>query len=173
MVRIVIYIILLSFICNFSNAQKSGNLQTEVWTNYRFIASEAGFDPGINGGGISVGYNRQFLKDYQGNLSGEFGAAGLSNYVAFTAGLARDFRLKASGIVVVPGISLFQGMALFKPSPLYMWGVEQLNFVGYRLKNSSIPGVVLGFRFYGFPGYSAYSNVNRFLDVRAGLRFVF
>jgi hypothetical protein len=32
---------------------------------------------------------------------------------------------------------------------------------------------VLGFRLYGFPGYSQYSRVHTFFDLNAGVRYTF
>jgi hypothetical protein len=106
-------------------------------------------------------------------VSGELGAAGLGFYSAGIAGLEYTLEIPSARMVYTPGLGLVQGAGLFSPGPLYMWGLEQTNLLSFASKKGSFPGILLSARYYGYPGYSAYSDINHFLDLRAGLIYRF
>ncbi len=173
MVKKLLYIILLLKIATPGHAQKGISIDIQAWANMRLATTHSGGDAGWNGGGISAGIHQLLLEHIQAGVYGEIGAAGIGNYLAVKAGAGRPIGLGSSRWIYTPGIHFLQGMALSRPHPLYMWGFEQSNAIDFKLKNASGPGLVLGFRFYGFPGYSMYSEVHSFVDLKAGLRFTF
>ena len=173
MVKKLLYIILLLKVATPGHAQKSISIEVQAWANVRLAALNSGWDAGRNGGGLSLGVHKQFKEIFIASASGEIGAAGIGNYLAVKAGAGKPIGLGTSRWVYTPGFHLLQGMALARPHPLYMWGLEQSNAIDFKLKNASGPGFVFGFRFYGFPGYSKYSEVHSFVDLKAGLRYTF
>ena len=170
--QIFIFLILLNIFSTVVSQEKL-SVHIETWVNYRFLTNQFTPDPGINGAALSVGVQRSISRNWHSGLAAEFGAAGAGNYFAVAAGITREVHAKSTSLVFKPGINLLQGMALFKPDPIYIWGLEQANFFGFRLKNGSAPGVILGVRYYGFPGYAAYSETSSFMDIRAGIRYMF
>lgn len=165
--------LLLLAICMVDYAQQGISVDVEVWGNLRLATNHSGYDPGRNGGGISVGLLKSLTPHFPARLSVEFGAAGTGNYLAGKAGLERPVEIGKSRWIYIPGFSLLQGASLFRPGSLYMWGLEQTNAVRFRLTNTGGPGLVIGFRYYGFPGYQEFSSIHHFFDVKAGLRYTF
>lgn len=155
------------------HAQQRMTFEMGAWTNYRLVAIHSGIDPGANGAGISVGLNTILHHWIEPRISGELGAAGTGFYIAGSAGAGIQIPLSSSDFVYTPGINVLQGAGLFRPDLLYMWGLEQTNAISLRLKNASTPGILLALRYYGFPGYSAYSEINHFMDLRIGLNYRF
>ncbi|MGW8314407.1 MAG: hypothetical protein ACWGNV_02315 [Bacteroidales bacterium] len=173
MVKQITYILLLLGMSVMGLAQKGISVDLQAWANVRLATSHSGGDAGWNGSGISVGVQKLMENNFQAMASGEIGAAGIGNYLAAMAGIGRPIGLGSTRWVYTPGLQLLQGMTLSRPRPLYMWGLEQFNAIDFKLKKSSGPGLVLGFRCYGFPGYSEFSNINTFFDLRAGVRYTF
>lgn len=173
MVKRLFHILLLLGIGTLAHSQKDLSIHVQTWGNVRLTSLHSGWDPGWNGVGLSAGVNKSLKSNFQGMLAGEAGAAGVGNYVALKAGASLPFQLGSSRWEYSPGFNLLQGMTLTRPDLIYMWGLEQTNAINFRLKNSSGPGLVIGFRLYGFPGYSEYSKVNTFLDLRLGVRYSF
>lgn len=173
MVKRISYILLLLGMSVMGLAQKSISVEVQAWANVRLATTHSGGDAGWNGGGISAGAQKLLEKNFQAMASGEIGAAGIGNYMAVKAGIGRPIELGSSRWVYTPGFQLLQGMSLSRPQAMYMWGLELSNAFDFQLKNSSGPGLVLGFRCYGFPGYSEFSSVNTFLDLRAGVQYTF
>jgi hypothetical protein len=173
MVKKLCYIILLLGTVASVRAQKDISADVQVWSNIRLATFHSGWDAGWNGAGLAVGVQRSLKKNFRGLLAGEAGAAGVGNYVAGKAGLSIPIQLGSSRWAYTPGFNLLQGMTLTRPHPLYMWGVEQTNTIGFRLNNTSGPGLVLAFRLYGFPGYIEFSEVNSFVDLTLGVRYTF
>jgi|GEM_PF-2701135 len=169
--RIIFFCLLIS--AGILSAQQRMSFEVGAWTNYRLASVHTGIDPGVNGAGISLGMNTTLHNRLAPRLSGELGAAGTGFYIAGSAGAGIEIPFSSSGLVYIPGISILQGAGLFRPGLLYMWGAEQSNIVSYRLNNGSLPGLLLAFRFYGFPGYATYSEINHFLDLRLGLVYRF
>lgn len=167
------HMLLLFAICGVGYAQQGISVDTEVWGNLRMATNHSGYDPGRNGGGVSVGLQKPIIPHYPARLAVEFGAAGTGNYLAAKAGIERPVEIGTSRWNYIPGLNLLQGAALFRPKSLYMWGVEQTNVVQFRMKNTGGPGLVIGFRYYGFPGYQEYSPIRHFFDIRTGLRYTF
>lgn len=155
------------------NAQQGTSFEVGAWTNYRLAAVHSGTDPGLNGAGISVGLNTTIHNRFEPRISGELGAAGAGFYIAGIAGAGIQISFASPDLVYTPGINLLQGAGLFRPNLLYMWGIEQTNVISLKLKNASMPGVLLAMRYNGFPGYAAYSEINHFLDLRIGLNYRF
>lgn len=155
------------------HAQQGISVEVGAWTNYRLFAVHTGIDPGGNGAGISLGLNTTLQHGMEPRISSELGAAGTGFYIAGSAGAGIQIAFSSSALVYTPGINVLQGAGLFRPDLLYMWGVEQTNVFSIRLKNVSMPGLLLALRYYGFPGYSAYSEINHFLDLRLGLVYRF
>ena len=156
-----------------ANAQRIISVEVQAWSNIRLAAVHTGWEGGGNGGGISAGSAGARKHSIRVMASGEAGAAGVGNYAAGKAGIGVPITLGTSKWAYTPGVSLLQGMTLSRPNPLYMWGVEQTNAIGLRVKNESGPGLVIGFRLYGFPGYDTYSKVRTFFDLRAGVQYTF
>jgi hypothetical protein len=148
-------------------------MDVEAWMNLRVAARNSGYDPGLNGGGLSVGFQDTLIRGFGLCVSIEAGAAGIGNYFSGKAGFRRRIPFPAARMSYTPGLNLVQGMALFRPGVLYMWGVEQTNSLDFLFKGYSGPGLVVGFRYYGFPGYADYSRISAFFDVRMGLRYTF
>ena len=166
-------VILLLMLATNGHAQRAIPVEVQAWANIRLATLHDSWDAGGNGGGISVGITTALKHNIRVTASGEAGAAGVGNYAAGKAGIGVPITLGASKWAYTPGFSLLQGMTLSRPNPLYMWGVEQTNVIGLRVKNESGPGLVIGFRLYGFPGYDRYSKIRTFFDLRAGVRYNF
>jgi len=167
------YIVFLLGIPILGYAQQGISVEVQGWTNIRLATTHSGWDAGWNGGGISVGIDKPLKENLQVMVSGELGAAGVSNYLAGLTGVSRPLGLGSSKWIYTPGFHILQGMALSRPHPLYMWGLEQTNKMEFRVKGLSGPGLIIGFRFYGFPGYDRYSEVHSFFDLRAGVSYTF
>lgn len=153
-------------------AQEKWGVDVESWMNVRMLANNSGVDVGKNGAGIGVGFERGFKSTYNYQVSGEFGAAGVGNYLGTSFGISRDIFLKSRTSNAIEA-SVLQGLALFKPTPIYMYGVEIKNTLDIPTKNKTGPGVILALRYYHFPGYATYSAINSFVDIRLGFRYLF
>lgn len=173
MVRKLQYIVLFLAISVTVHAQEGISIDAQVWTNVRLATFYSGGDAGWNGGGLSVGIRKPLKNNFSARISGELGAAGIGNYVAVIAGIGMPIEMGATRWTYTPGFNVLQGMEMARPTPLYMWGLEQTNAIDLRLKKQSGPGLVIGFRIYGFPGYVRYSEVHSFFDLKAGLRYTF
>jgi len=173
MVKKIRCTLLLLGMFSIGQAQEPWPVDLEAWFNLRVAAHHSGYDPGANGAGLSVGLHRDLNTSLAFRFALETGTAGIGNYLSGKAGLQKSLEFPSGRIRFTPGIEVLQGMAFFRPHVLYMWGLEQTNALDYKLRGSSGPGLVLGFRYYGFPGYAAYSKVNAFYDVRIGLRYTF
>jgi hypothetical protein len=172
-VKRIRHIILLLVIFTPGHAQRDISVDVEAWANVRLATLQSGWDAGRNGGGFSVGVQTSLKSHFRAIASGELGAAGVGNYLAVKGGINRPLALGSSRWTFSPGLNLIQGMALSRPNPLYMWGIEQANAFDLRFKNASGPGLLVGFRMYGFPGYVPYSKVRSYFDLRAGVRYTF
>ena len=173
MVKRLFQLILILGTGTLAHSQHDISIQVQTWANVRLANLHSGWDPGWNGAGLSAGVTKSLKSNFQGMLAGEAGAAGVGNYVALKAGASLPFQLGSSRWAYSPGFNLMQGMMLTRPDLIYMWGVEQTNAIDFRVKNSSGPGLVLGFSLYGFSGYNEYSKVNSFIDLRLGVRYTF
>ena len=165
--------LLLLTIATVADAQQGLSTEIQAWANVRLATPSSGWDPGRNGGGIAVGIRKTLTGNFLASVSGEMGAAGIGNYLALKAGAGMPLEWGASRWVYTPELHVLQGMALARPDPLYMWGLEQTHAIDVRLKDQSGPGLVIGLRFYGFPGYSEFSPIRSFFDLKAGLRYTF
>ncbi len=154
-------------------SQNRIQLFTGLGMNYKLAENNVGWNPGINGSFFEFGFTRETAYPISIFGSLELGAAGVSNNLSLVAGVDRFYSAGKGNIEITPGIHVIQGFALFRPNALYMWGLEEENFIAYRFDSGSALGIVLGFRFYAFPGYSDYSSVYRFLDLTMGVRYRF
>ena len=154
-------------------SQQRIQLYTGIGLKYRMVENGVGFNPGLNGSAFEFGVSRETSSPISISGSVELGAGGISNYLSLNAGVERSYSLGKGNIEITPGIHLIQGLALFRPNVLYMWGLEEKNFLAYPFDNGSALGIVIGFRLYAFPGYSGYSAVYRFLDLNLGIRYRF
>lgn len=143
------------------------------WINYRLATGALQFDPGPNGAGLAIGMAYPVKGSISGKSSVEFGAAGTGNFMAFTVGLQNESRSPRNRLVGRTGAGVLQGIMLYRPAPLYVWGLDMTSMIGYELKNRSVPGMFAGIRYYGIPGYAKISEVNRFLDLRIGMIYLF
>lgn len=173
MVKKLLQLILLIGVFTSGHAQKVISPDVEAWINLRMTTNHSGYDPGLNGGGVAVGMHQSLKKNFHSYYSVEFGSAGITNYLAAKAGLKRPLAIHSSKWIYSPGFNVLQGIGLFRPDPLYMWGLEQSNSLDLKLHGQSGPGLIIGFRYYGFPGYSEYSKVHNFFDIRAGFKYTF
>lgn len=154
-------------------SQHSMQLFTGVGLKYKLMENSASVHPGINGSSLELGITRATARPISISASVETGAGGVSNYLSLHAGIVRPCLTGNGRIEITPGIHVIQGVGLFKPYVLYLWGLEENNFIAYRFDKGSALGMVIGFRLYAFPGYSDYSSVHRFLDLNMGIRFRF
>lgn len=173
MVRKLLQLILVIGIITPGHSQQRISTDVEAWVNIRMTTNNTGYDPGLNGGGVGVGIQKSLKKSLQSYFSVEFGSAGITNYLAVKAGLSKPIAIQTSKWVYSPGFNVLQGIGLFRSNPLYMWGLEQFNSLDFKFNGSSGPGLILGFRYYGYPGYDQYSKVHNFFDIRAGLKYTF
>ncbi len=173
MVKHATFLIVLLNICNTTDAQEVLSVHLNAWFNYRLTTNELIFDPGMNGAALSAGMYIPLSNSWNTAVAAEFGAAGSGNYTALSAGFQKMVSLKIPGMVFCPEMNILQGMALFRPSSIYMLGLEQVNFFGFNFRNGSRAGLILGLRYYGFPGYASFSNIYDFLDIKTGIRYQF
>lgn len=154
-------------------SQHRMQLYTGLGVNVKLSENSADVYPGISGSSLELGVTREIT--YPVRISGalEVGAGGVSNYLCLTAGVDRPCLLGDGHWEITPAFHLVQGMALFRPDVLYMWGLEEENFLAYGFDSGSALGMVIGFRLFAFPGYADYSSVFRFLDLTMGIRFRF
>ncbi len=64
-----------------------------------------------------------------------------------------------------------QGVVLFKPSVLYVWGLSCTAGLAYTLKNQSSFVLSTGLRFTDCPAYSNYSAVSNYLQIPVQLSY--
>jgi hypothetical protein len=164
---------ILLLVCSAAHAQSGMNVNLEAWGNLRIVAGAQGFDAGTNGGGLSAGISIPLKKLLSADVSGEIGAAGIGNYVVLRAGASRPVEIDNTRLLYSPGFSLLQGMALYRPNAMYMWGIEQTNILDLKTRAASGVGLVVAFRYYGFPAYAEISRIRSFFDIRMGLRYRF
>lgn len=130
------------------------------------------FEPGMNGTGVSVFYNRQKFKKLNLSLSGEYAVTTWGNQAFFGLGINRTwisqnrFQLGTYG-------HLLNGIAFYKPKSLYVFGVDTRMVANYYLFQDIKLFLGLGVRYTLNPGYRDYGIIETSLDLplELGMKF--
>ncbi|WP_194776885.1 hypothetical protein [Pararhodonellum marinum] len=141
--------------------------------NFQRLAYQGNAGWGWNGAALSGSYFFEHRSKTKIETGLEYGFNGISHYVFAKGAYHYVNTISDSRWWYSAGGQIFQGMALFRPSPLYMGGLGVEASINYQLRPKLALGLSMGLRHYGSPAYGKYSQVNRFWDLPIGLHFRF
>jgi len=130
------------------------------------------WEPGMNGGGISVFFNRQKYSKLNLSLSGEYAMTTWGHQAFFGIGINRTwlslnrFELNTFG-------HMLNGMAFFKPGPIYVFGIDARAAANFYLYQNTKLFIGTGPRYTLAPGYRKYGLIETSFDLplEIGLKF--
>ena len=168
--RIGVLIALLSRLIQNGNSQEIGfSLKSFVSPSYNLV-----YQPGMNGGGVSIFYNRQKFNKLNISLSGEYAISTWGHQAFFGLGINRTwvewerFGLNTFG-------HLLNGLAFYKPNPLYVVGFDTRIVANLYLRQKLKVFIGTGIRYTLCPGYSKYGLIETSLDIplEIGIKYNF
>lgn len=141
--------------------------------NFQRLAAQGNANWGWNGTGLGI--SRFFTQQSNRRIEAgaEYGFNGIAHYIFLKGGYHYTAQIKASKWNYTAGGYVLQGVALFRPSPLYMAGAGIAGSMNFQLSEGFIIGLSAGLRWYISPAYGEYALSNRFLDLPIGLHFRF
>ena len=130
------------------------------------------FEPGMNGYGASVFYNRQKFKKLNLSISGEYASSTWGSQAFFGLGINRTwisqnrFQLNTYG-------HLLNGLAFYKPKSLYVFGVDTRIVANFYLFQDVKLFFGLGIRYTLCPAYRQYGLIETSIDlpVELGIKY--
>lgn len=132
------------------------------------------WEPGMNGSGVSFFINRHKFKKLNLSLSGEYAMTTWGHQAFFGLGINRTW-LSLNRFEMNTYGHLLNGLAFFKPGPIYVFGVDTRAAANYYLYNDVKIFLGLGLRYTLAPGYRQYGLIETSIDlpVEFGMKFVF
>jgi len=123
------------------------------------------------GGGFELNYQHDFK---QGRIRGglEYRIIDWGNQTTVNAGYNHPYYLKNQ--FRISGTTGFQlGLALFRPRPLFVWGIEYLPEVEWQSNKRFFAHAEFGIRYTNSPKYKKYGTINSVLElpIKIGLGF--
>ncbi len=170
LLRIGVFIASFFLLIQNGNSQEIGfSLNSFVSPSYNLI-----YEPGMNGGGISIFYNRQKFKRLNLSLSGEYAMSTWGHQTFVGLGINRTwvewerFGLNTYG-------HLLNGLAFYKPKPLYVFGVDTRIVANFYIRQKLKVFIGTGIRYTLCPGYSKYGLIETSLDIplEIGMKYDF
>jgi hypothetical protein len=139
---------------------------------YPSLAYNLVFEPGMNGGGVAVFFNRQKFKKLNLSLSGEYALSTWGNQGFLGIGINRTwlslnrFELNTYG-------RFLNGLAFYKPKSLYVFGVDTRIAANFYLYKEIKLFCGVGIRYTFCPGYREYGLIETSLDIpiELGLKY--
>lgn len=170
LIKLVIIISSLFFITRNGNSQEVGISGLSYFSpGYNLVT-----EPGMNGAGISIFYNRQMFEKLNLSISGEYAMSTWGNQVFFGFGIIRTwleyerFSLNTYG-------RLLNGLALYEPQPLYVFGVDTRIGANLYINQKLKAFLGTGVRFTLCPAYKDYGLIESSLDIpiELGIKYAF
>lgn len=160
---------LLIFSTTLSSTVKSQEISLSV-TNFNTILEGGNFRTGHKNNSFAITYI-QPLKSHLSWLAGaETGLMSWGANVVSNLGLQYSHEIAGQWSWLAT-FTTQQGIALFKPSVLYVWGVTSTAGLAYTLKNQSAIVFSTGLRFTDCPAYNNYSTISNYLDIPLQLSY--
>jgi hypothetical protein len=133
-----------------------GNSLNGIMTDNTFAGGSRGISLGIN-------YLKPLKDDFKWLAGMEFNSVSWGNNFVSNLGVsyAKPISGKWSWSITA---STQQGVALFKPSPLYSWGLSGIAAISFQLTAKSAICLGSGLKYYDCPEYARYSLISHYLD---------
>ena len=141
-------------------AQEFGfSVLTYPSTGYNLV-----FEPGMNGGGMAVFFNRQKYKKLNLSLSGEYALTTWGNEAFFGLGINRTW-LSLNRFELNTYAHAINGLAFFKPKSLYIFGVDSRIAANFYMYKDIKLFCGIGFRYTLCPAYAQYGLIETSFDL--------
>ncbi len=130
------------------------------------------FEPGMNGGGMAVFFNRQKYKKLNLSLSGEYSLTTWGNEAFFGLGINRTW-LSLNRFELNTYAHAINGLAFFKPKSLYVFGVDSRIAANFYMYKDIKLFCGIGFRYTLCPAYAQYGLIETSFDlpIEFGIKF--
>ena len=127
------------------------------------IMTENTFAGGIRGISLGVNYLKPLKNNFKWLTGAEFNSVSWGNNLVANIGInySKPIYEKWSWQAT---LSTQQGVALFKPSVLYSWGLSGTAAITFHLSSKSSLSVGTGLKYYNCPEYARYSLISHYLD---------
>ncbi len=121
-------------------------------------------EPGMNGGGMAVFFNRQKYKKLNLSLSGEYALTTWGNQAFIGLGINRTW-LSLNRFEMNTYGHLLNGLAFYKPKSLYVFGVDTRIAANFYLFKDIKLFCGIGIRYTLCLGYRQYGLIKTSLDL--------
>lgn len=130
------------------------------------------WEPGMNGGGFSLFLNRQKYKKLNLSMSGEYAMTTWGHQAFFGLGINRTW-LSFNRFEMNTYAHLLNGLAFYKPSSIYVFGVDTRAAANFYLYQDVKIFFGLGIRYTLAPGYEKYGLIETSFDLplEIGMKF--
>jgi len=131
------------------------------------------FEPGMNGGGMTLFVNRQRYDKLNLSLSGEFALSTWGNQTFLGVGINRTW-LSLNRFEMNTYFHFLNGLALYKPKPLYVFGADTRAAANFYLYQDIKLFLGFGIRYTLCPAYRQYGLIETSFDlpIELGIKFV-
>lgn len=163
----------LILVCLFLTLQK-GKTQEFGFSalSYPSLGYNLVFEPGMNGGGMAIFFNRQRYDKLNLSISGEYALTTWGNQAFMGVGINRTwfslnrFEMNTYG-------HLLNGLAFYKPKSLYVFGVDTRIAANFYLYQDTKLFLGFGIRYTLCPAYRQYGLIETTIDlpIEIGIKF--
>ena len=130
------------------------------------------YEPGMNGGGMAVFFNRQRHDKLNLSVSGEYALTTWGNHAFLGVGINRTW-LSLNRFEINTYGHLLNGLAFYKPKSLYVFGVDTRIAANFYLLQDLKLFLGFGIRYTLCPAYRQYGLIETSFDlpIEIGLKF--
>lgn len=122
------------------------------------------FEPGMNGGGASLFFNRQKFKKLNLSLSAEYALSTWGSQAFFGLGINRTW-LSLNRFEMNTYAHFLNGLSLYRPKSIYVFGVDTRIAANYYIYKDVKLFLGFGWRFTMSPGYRQYGLIETSFDL--------
>ena len=170
LIKLVIIITSMLFLSRNGNSQEVGVSALSYFSpSYNLV-----LEPGMNGAGFSFFYNRQRYRRLNFSISGEYAMSTWGHQAFLGFGINRTW-IEWERFSLTTFGHFLTGLALYKPQPLYVFGVDTRISANYYLNYNLKVFLGTGVRYTLCPAYRKYGLIESSLDIpfELGIKYAF
>jgi hypothetical protein len=161
MKRIILF---LTYTVLFIGFSRINGQQLSIYANsLNGIVAENNFEGGSRGISLGINYLHPLNQNLKWLAGTEFNSISWGNNIVANIGLnySRPIANKWSWSAT---LIIQQGIALFKPTAFYTWGLSSATGIEYSVSSKSTIFLGTGLKYYNCPAYKSYSLISHYLD---------
>lgn len=134
-----------------------------IHSNQGILAGK-NWESGNRGGAMGLNFSHPIKHSYNYIVGTEIALVPWGTNISANLGVCYSKNINTKWQYTVSTLTN-QGVALFRPKSLYVYGLSGLVGMEYKLTNKLSLGIQSGLKYYSCPSYKQYSLISSYLDI--------